>query len=243
MKDLEINIEETWRTVKIKESYTRRLSKEKISALLGKKPGGIYRSVSSLAGMYFYLKLVFILGLTGLVSLLGKNTGSLVIILTLLVISVILSISDIMLQKRIRSLRYDGKSLIDNLQDLMQFLNTDFHIYITYASLINPLLILTGAFYYDYFKYGDAHFIRESSSLIVFGFLVILGYILGFIVNKFSLNQMKKEIGVYIEQLEADQLSEEKMQKLRSAKLRRLILMVFILLAGIALFTILYFRA
>lgn len=235
MEAKELNIEKVWKSQIAIDPLSGRLTKELIENFRNKKPGGIFRSVSFTFKSNFLLKLVFLLAQLCLLVLYIGHTESHLPIITIFVITSVLCIPDIKMLRSLNKLQYSGQSVKKNLENLLLFFKTEFSVYRLYGALLNPILILTGIFFYDYFKYGKPHFISDGESVIVLSAFLIFGYLIGYFASYFSFRQIEQDINDYLRDLEEPQNVEEIIKTVKKRKKRNLIIGLSILLLGLLL--------
>jgi hypothetical protein len=105
----------------------------------------------------------------------------------------------------------------------------------------SPLVLISGALYYFYFKYGTIRPL-QTEDLVVFGSFILISFLLNAIVQfrnfGFHISQLKESLDA----IEQDTLTDSKLSHYRKARKRNLIIYSIILLAGLLLLILFLFR-
>lgn len=235
MSIMEKDIKDIWKSSK---TWSQVIGKEEINKFKDKKSRSVYSELSKTALIQLFQKVIY--GIALFFGLFIFNTGESITlaVLLLFIINVVLIISDFRELRKIKYLQGSGDSVLVNLKKLQLYLQNDFFIYRFTTAFSNPLLIITGILYYLYFKYGKFNLITEPDSIIVFGIIILISYLIGYVGISFSSGKVESEIRSYIEIIEDPENYDKIISKDRRQRSIRLIVMGAVLIAGIVLFLV-----
>lgn len=213
-----------------------KITKNEIDDFKKKKQTSIYSSLLSTCLVQIFQKIIYGLALFYGLFCFGDGNNIIMAIAAISFINILLLGIDFRLLSTIRKLKQEHKPVKDVLEQLEGFLQTDFFLYRFYAAFSNPILIITGVFYYFHFKYGHFETLTEPDSLMVFGIITLISFVIGYIGMIFSSHKIMEEIHSYIEILEESANYNKIIAKDKKQRLKRIILMLLFLIAGLVLF-------
>lgn len=213
-----------------------KITKNEIDDFKKKKQTSIYSNLQSTCLIQVFQKIIYGLALFyGLFSF-GNGNNITMAIAIILILNLLLLGIDFRLLAKIRRLKQANNPVKEVLKQLESFLQTNFFMYRFYAALSNPILIITGVLYYFHFKYGNFESLTELDSILVFGIITLISFVIGYIGMVFSSHKIMDEIHSYTEILEESENYKKIIEKDKKHRFKRVVLMLFFLIAGIILF-------
>jgi len=236
----EINIESIWKQKSKENQDSIVLDPNILARWFKKKPGGIFNKLSAAIKINFFQKCIYVLAQLGLLSLLADQKDAIQLVAFLIIISLILIGLDLKILKKARILQYQNPNLSEKLSNLQFFIKSEYSVYSLYSAFTNPILIITGAIYYDFFKYGRLNIFHSGESIIVFSIFAGIGYLVGYLATRFTIKQIERDIEDYIEQLNSENANFLQIEKIRKRRIRNIIIMFIIMLIGCSFFVFLW---
>ena len=225
---------------KIREGSTGTLlTAEQIQAFRYRKTRNFFRRMSVTIWLNTGIKLILVAGLAGLIALSLAQPDMVMLLAVLIAVCIGLIVYELSLTRSLKILSEGTERTSALLRRMNRFLSVQFSYFRMLGALTNPILVLTGIFYYQYFKRQEIGF-ADVEDIIVTLVILIISYLLAMIGNHFSRMSMKAELA------DLQMIDEDPAGILSASRKRKTIIAVIsltVLLLGLLLFLVFLFSA
>lgn len=132
----------------------------------------------------------------------------------------------------------ETETVVDNLKKQLHFLKQTYRRFVFSGAFSNPLFVMTGFLFYQYYTHGSESMVDMLSAPISYVFvLAALGISLG--VQWPYYRQHVKEVLELLESVDNDSLSSMKIREQKKKRTKRIIMYAILFLLGILVFLLL----
>lgn len=128
----------------------------------------------------------------------------------------------------------------NSLEDKIEFYRRHYIKSLFVGALSNAFLILSGVFYYFYFKYGELRSFMWDDYL-VFAAIILIGYFFGAYAQIAQHNFQIKQLESCLQEIDENSISTYTLRKQKNRKKRMILLFVLTILCGLLLLAFLIF--
>ena len=132
----------------------------------------------------------------------------------------------------------ESKNVVSVLKSKYTFLQRFYREFLFTSSITNPIMVLAGFQFYQFFKYGEDKLIVLLHDPVTYVFL-ILAFLIPFIVQKINYAQELRDLKTIISIDNDDEKEEIKLIQLKRKRKTRQIVFILLLLIGLAALLIL----
>lgn len=236
----DMRLERIWKEKNLDAAAGIHYSREQISGLRKKRERQLTGSVKAAVITGLTIKFILLLAIV-VFSILAFDISKLrYAISVLLIITLGIIIYDFYLLRLLSGINNYSDNIESRLVKLNDFLAVHFPVFQVENSLSAPIFVISGMFYYHYFKYSGFE-LRGVDDIIVFTLVTVISYAISFFATKYNLSSFRREA---LELLGAGEDSEAMIQyeERRKKNHRRLVFFSLLLLfTGIILFALILF--
>jgi len=211
------------------------LSTEQIQAFKYKKTKDFFRRMIMTIWLNTGIKYLMVAGLTGLIIFSAAKPDTVMLLVVLLAACAGLIVYEMSLTKSLKIISEGTERTSALIRRMDRFLTVQFLYFRMIGSLTNPILVLTGIFYYQFFKRKEIGF-TDMEDIIVTFIMLIISYLIALFSNNFTKQMMSNELSD-LQQIEED--SAATLLRRRKKKIAITVISLAIFLLGLFLFLIL----
>lgn len=135
----------------------------------------------------------------------------------------------------------ESEPILASLRRKRTFLQESYRPFIFLGALSNPLLILTGFFFYFYFKYGEIRMAAPWEDPVLY-IILLIGYLLALWAALPFYQQRRRELEECLEDMDDTQVATQKIAAHRRRRRQYMIMFAILAVVGLGLFFILLWQ-
>lgn len=234
-----IDIDRIWKEARQGSDANFKLSIEEIDGFRLMRSGQIFSDIRKIIWTGLTIDIFLLIALLFYIlflNLQGKMVPVLVILLLITGMVVIYSWATL---RKIKRLEVYSDTIATRFEELKSFFRLQFPLFQFVTSLSNPLLVLTGVFYYMHFKYSEVRF-SDIEDIIVITVIAAISYLVGYAGNRLGSSGLGREVeNLLSEEIYDDEYLADFVKRERALKRKKFIIMSVIAIAGLILLVVL----
>ncbi len=214
------------------------ISTEQIRAFKYRKTKNFFRRMIITIWLNTGIKYLLAAGLAGLIILSTAQPDMVMLLIVLLAACAGLIVYEMSLTKSLKIISEGTERTSALIRRMDRFLSVQFSYFRMIGALTNPILVLTGIFYYQFIKRKEIGF-ADMEDIIVTFIILIISYLVALFSNYFSKQIMSSELSD-LQQIEEDPAAT--LLRRRKKKIVISVISLAILLLGLFLFLVIALR-
>ncbi len=235
----EINLEKyksAWKSEK--SFFEEKLSGDQIGKFMQKASKNINGLFKKSLIIDITIKILLILSFGALLVLYSGQNIILLINSAFILLTISVVVVQIKTYKKIPDLKNADLNIKMLLYSCIDFYTKKFTLSLIMNSFSSPLIFISGAFYYFYFKYGTIRSFQYDDYL-VFGTIIVISFLLSTFFQSRNFNFHIRQLRNSLEEIEQETINESKLNHYKKLNNRNLIIYSIILFIGL-LFLVLF---
>ncbi|MFH6768630.1 hypothetical protein V8G56_07785 [Gaetbulibacter aquiaggeris] len=237
----EINLEKYKSAWKTEQSFLEeKLPREQIMKFMQMSSKNISGLFKKSLIIDIIIKILLSLSFGVLLVLYSNQNRILLINLVFILLTIFAILAQIKTYKRILGVKNADQNIKTSLYSYIDFYTKKFLLSLIITSFSSPLVFISGAFYYFYYKYGTVRSFQHEDYL-VFGAIIFIGFLISAFFQIKNFNFHVRQLESSLADIEQETINESKLKHYKKLNNRNLIIYSIILFIGLLLLILFLF--